>query len=76
MLVTPAATAYLLARRLPTMMAISGAVGVLSSLIGLYVSYYINVASGAAIVLTCTAFFALTFLFAPGRGLVWRRRGH
>jgi len=74
MLVTPAATAYLLARRLSTMMAISGGVGILSSVIGLYLSYYVNVASGAAIVLTCTVFFALAFLFAPGKGLVWRLR--
>ncbi len=74
MLVTPAATAYLLARRLPAMMAISGGVGILSSIIGLYLSYYVNVSSGAAIVLTCTVFFALAFLFAPRKGLVWRRR--
>jgi len=74
MLVTPAATAYLLTRRLPTMMAVAAVVGVLSSVIGLYLSYYANVASGAAIVLTCTAFFALAFLFAPGRGLAWRMR--
>jgi manganese/iron transport system permease protein len=74
MLVTPGATAYLLARRLPRMMAISGVVGVLSSIIGLYLSYYANVSSGAAIVLVCTAFFALAFLFAPSRGLVWHGR--
>ena len=74
MLVTPAATAYLLARRLPAMMAISGGVGILSSIIGLYLSYYVNVSSGAAIVLTCTVFFALAFLFAPRKGLVWRRQ--
>jgi len=73
MLVTPGATAYLLARRLPTMMAISGIVGILSSIIGLYLSYYANVSSGAAIVLVCTGFFALAFLFAPDKGLVWRR---
>lgn len=74
MLVTPGATAYLLTRRLPAMMLLSAVVGAVSSLIGLYVSYYVNVASGAAVVLTATIFFLLAFLFAPGRGLVWQRR--
>ncbi len=54
MLVTPAATASLLTRRLPAMMAVAALVGVLSSVTGLYVSYYLDVASGAAIVLAAT----------------------
>ncbi len=76
MLVTPAASAYLLSRRLPTMMIISAAIGALSSVAGLYVSYYLNVASGAAIILTATAIFVLVFVFAPQRGMAWswRRR--
>ena len=77
MLVTPAATAFLLVRRLPTMMALSGLIGGFSSLTGLFASYHLNVASGAAIVLTATLLFLLAFLFAPQRGLVWglsRRR--
>lgn len=73
MLVTPAATASLLARRLPLMMALSAAVGALSAIIGLYLSYYVSIASGAAIVLVCTFFFLLALIFAPGRGLIWRR---
>jgi ABC-type Mn2+/Zn2+ transport system permease subunit len=72
MLVTPAATASLLTRRLPAMMAVAAGIGALSSLVGLYLSYYLDVASGAAIVLTATALFVTAFLFAPGRGLVWR----
>ncbi len=74
MLVTPGATAYLLTRRLPSMMALAGLIGAVSSVVGLYVSYYLNVASGAAVVLTATLFFLLVFLFAPGRGWVWQRR--
>jgi ABC-type Mn2+/Zn2+ transport system permease subunit len=74
MLVTPGATAYLLTRRLPSMMALAGLIGAISSVVGLYVSYYLNVASGAAVVLTATLFFLLVFLFAPGRGWVWQRR--
>jgi ABC-type Mn2+/Zn2+ transport system permease subunit len=73
MLVTPGATAYLLTRRLPRMMVLAAGFGALSSIIGLYASYYLNVVSGAAIVLTATGFFMLAFLFAPGRGLIARR---
>lgn len=62
MLITPAATASLLTHRLPVMMSLAAVFGALSGAIGLYLSYYINIASGAAIVLTCTAFFALVWL--------------
>jgi ABC-type Mn2+/Zn2+ transport system permease subunit len=72
MLVTPGATAFLLTRRLPRMMALAAVVGGLSGIIGLYASYYLNVVSGAAVVLTSTGFFLLAFLFAPRRGLVAR----
>lgn len=72
MLVTPGATAYLVARRLSTMMVWAGAVGGFSSVAGLYLSYYANIASGAAIVLVATALFLLAFLFAPGKGWLWR----
>ena len=71
MLVTPAAAAYLLTRRLSTMMIIAAAIGAFSSLAGLYLSYYLNVASGAAIILAATAVFVLVFLFAPQRGIAW-----
>jgi len=71
MLVTPAATAYLLTRRLWHMMIVGAVIGAVSSAAGLYLSFYVNVASGSAVVLVCTAFFALAMLFAPRRGLVW-----
>jgi ABC-type Mn2+/Zn2+ transport system permease subunit len=72
MLVTPAATAYLLTRRLSTMMAVSAGFGAVSSLAGLYLSYYLNIASGSAVVLIATLFFVLVFCFAPGKGLFFR----
>jgi manganese/iron transport system permease protein len=72
MLVTPSATAYLVTRRLPAMMALSAALGAFSSVTGLYLSFYFNVASGAAVVLTATMVFLLAFLFAPRRGLMWQ----
>jgi ABC-type Mn2+/Zn2+ transport system permease subunit len=71
--ITPAATASLLTRRLPTMMAIAASIGAFSGVVGLYASFYLNVASGAAVVLVATLVFVIVFLFAPSRGLVWRR---
>lgn len=62
MLVTPAATASLLSRRLPVMMALAALFAAVSGITGLYLSYYLNVASGAAIVLTCTAFFGMVWI--------------
>lgn len=73
MLVTPAATAYLLTNRLPTMMALSAAFGAFASLLGLYFSYYADLPSGAAIVLTATAFFILALFFSPRKGVLTRR---
>jgi manganese/iron transport system permease protein len=61
MLVTPAATAYLLTHRLPFMMALAAAIACFSGVMGLYLSYYVRVSSGAAIVLTCTVFFILAW---------------
>jgi len=61
MLVTPAATAYLLTHRLSTMMMLAAVFASLSGAIGLYLSFYLNIASGAAIVLTATLFFMLVF---------------
>lgn len=71
MLVTPAATAQLLTRRLSRMMLVAVAIGCLSALGGLYLSFYVNIASGAAVVLLCTAFFLVAFVAAPGKGLLW-----
>jgi manganese/iron transport system permease protein len=62
LLITPAAAAALLTRRLSWMFGIAAAVAVLSGIVGLYASFYANVASGAAIVLTATALFALAWL--------------
>ncbi|MEO7839802.1 MAG: metal ABC transporter permease, partial [Anaerolineales bacterium] len=65
MLVTPAATAYLLTHRLSTMMLLAAIFASLSGVIGLYFSYYLSIASGAAIVLTATLFFIIA--------LVWKK---
>lgn len=67
MLVTPAATGYLLTHRLPTMMALAALFASLSSVTGLYLSYYAGIASGAAIVLVATGIFGLVYLASRGR---------
>ena len=72
MLVTPAATASLLVRRLHYVMFLGVAVATASAVIGLYVSFYAEVASGASIVLVATGFFVAALLFAPRRGVVTR----
>jgi ABC-type Mn2+/Zn2+ transport system permease subunit len=41
--------------------------------VGLYLSYYLNIASGATIVLVTIGVFLVAFFFAPERGLVWQR---
>lgn len=74
LLITPAAAASLVTDRLPRMMAIAVAIAVASSLVGLYASYYLSVASGAAIVLACTLFFGLAWFLRSARGTSARRQ--
>jgi manganese/iron transport system permease protein len=57
LLVTPSATAFLLTGRFHHMIALSTVVGGLSALVGIYLSYYLDLASGAAIIIVATAFF-------------------
>ncbi|HNS39401.1 MAG TPA: metal ABC transporter permease, partial [Promineifilum sp.] len=58
-LVIPAASASFLTHRLPSMMVVSAAIGVFSGVTGVYVSYYLNIASGPAVVLVATCVFLL-----------------
>lgn len=67
LLVTPAATAFQLTTRFGSMMLLSGVIGVGSAVCGLYLSYYLNAASGATIVLVATACFFLAMAFSPKR---------
>lgn len=73
MLVTPAATAYLLTDRLSVMLWLAALCGVVSAVVGLYFSFVHNLTSGAVIVLTAAALFALAFVFSPKHGVLWRR---
>jgi manganese/iron transport system permease protein len=67
LLVTPAATAYQLTNRFGPMMGISASIGVGAGIVGLYLSYYLNVASGSSIVLVATACFFIAMAVSPKR---------
>ncbi|WP_036705185.1 metal ABC transporter permease [Paenibacillus sp. OSY-SE] len=72
MLITPASTAYLLSDRLWKMLFIAAGCGALSAVLGLYISFRYNLASGATIVLVATVLFITAFMFSPKQGVVWR----
>ncbi len=72
LMVTPAAAAYLLVKELHWMMAVGAMLGVLSTLIGMYISYYLDAPSGPAIALTLFTGFLLTLLFSPSQGILTR----
>ena len=74
MLVTPAATAYLLTDKLSTMIVIASSLGAVSAVIGLFFSYSYNLASGATIVLTTVVFFIIAFIFSPKQGFIIKRK--
>ncbi len=62
LLITPAATAYLLTHRLKVMIFLAASFGAVSSVVGLFLSYRYNLASGATIVLTATLLFIIIFI--------------
>ena len=74
LLVTPPATAGLLARRLPAIMATSVAVALATVVAGLYLSYHVDLPSGPSIVMVATGLFIVALLLSPSRGLLVRRR--
>ena len=65
MLITPAATAYLYANSLKTMIILSSSLGAIASVLGLFIGYTFNVAAGSSIVLTSAIIFAISFFIAP-----------
>ncbi|MGB3389894.1 MAG: metal ABC transporter permease [Pseudaminobacter sp.] len=74
MVVTPGATAYLLTDRFPRLIAISVAIGALTSLVGAYASYFLDGATGGIIVVLQTLIFLTAFLLAPKHGMLAARR--
>jgi manganese/iron transport system permease protein len=73
MLVTPAATAQLLTVRFGAMMSLAVAISIASAVTGLYLSFWLDVASGATIVLTQTSVFLIVLALSPRTGLLRRR---
>lgn len=74
MLVTPAATGQLLVDRFWDLVKVAIAVALVAAVSGLYLSFYLNVASGASIVLVETLIFGLALLLSPKSGWLGRRR--
>jgi len=74
MVVTPGATAYLLTDRFPRLILIAILVGSLSSLVGAYLSFFLDGATGGVIVVLQTCVFLLAFFFAPKHGMLAARR--
>lgn len=74
MLVTPGATAYLLTDRFGKMIVIASSLGVGTSLVGAYASYFFDGSTGGCIVTLQTLLFLLAFIFAPKHGIRARRR--
>jgi manganese/iron transport system permease protein len=72
LMVGPAATAYLLVKELHWMMILGAMFGVLFGVIGMYVSYYLDLPSGPAIGLTVFLGFLLALLFSPRQGILTR----
>ncbi|MDB5592555.1 metal ABC transporter permease [Enterovirga sp.] len=74
MVVTPGATAYLLTDRFPRLIAISVSIGVLTSAVGAYASFFMDGATGGIIVVLQTTIFLICFVAAPKHGLLASRR--
>ncbi|MBU8637728.1 metal ABC transporter permease [Bacillus pumilus] len=72
MLITPAATAYLLTDRLWIMIYLAAFFGAVSAVVGLGLSFTYNLSSGASIVLVATILFGSAFIFSPKQGILWR----
>ncbi len=73
MLIIPGATAYLLTDRFGRMLIIAPVVSAAASIIGIYLSYWLDAASGGLVVLVQGVFFTLAYLFAPRQGIIGRR---
>lgn len=74
MVVTPGATAYLLADKFSRLIGLSVLIGFLTSSFGAYISYFVDGATGAVIVLLQTLVFLLAFFFGPTHGILANRR--
>jgi len=74
MVVTPGATAYLLTDRFGRLLALSVAIGTVTSFVGAYLSYFLDGATGGVIVVLQTLVFLAVFILAPRHGILAARR--
>ena len=74
LLVTPAAAARMLTDRLVSMMLTAAAIGCASAVLGIYLSWSLDLPTGGTIVLVCTAVFALAWAFGPRHGVLRRAK--
>jgi len=74
LLTTPAVTARLLVKRLHHMIIIASLLGIISGVVGFYASYYLDIPSGACIVLTTSLIFGLVFLLQSSWNALRERR--
>ncbi|MCS4256989.1 manganese transport system permease protein [Rhodococcus erythropolis] len=70
MLIIPGATAYLLTDKFSRMLVIAPVVSAICAITGIYVSYYLDTASGGMVVMTQGILFALVYLFSPSQGVI------
>lgn len=75
MIITPAATSYLIANKLKTMIFISATISAISTLLGMFLSFTFNFSAGASIVLVLATVFTITLLFVPKRGIILNKLG-
>ncbi|WP_298040836.1 metal ABC transporter permease [uncultured Microbacterium sp.] len=73
MLIIPGATAYLLTDRFGRMLVIAPVLSALCSVVGIYLSYWLDAASGGLVVVVQGVVFALVYLFSPRQGVIGRR---
>ncbi|GLB66863.1 metal ABC transporter permease [Arthrobacter mangrovi] len=74
MLITPGATAFLLTRNFDRMLLISITITVAAAIAGIYASYYLDVSTGASVVLAQALVFLAVYLLGPRNGIVWQWR--
>ncbi|MBH9981636.1 metal ABC transporter permease [Bartonella sp. B10834G6] len=73
LVVTPGATAYLITDRFQRLIVLSVVIGILTSIVGVYLSYLIHAQTGGVIVLLQALLFASSFFFAPKHGFIAAR---
>lgn len=72
MLITPGATAFLLTRSFDRMLILAASITTVASVAGIYASYYLDISTGAAVVLSQSLVFVVVYLFARRTGVIWQ----